>query len=100
MTELLQLLRFTRPYARRLVLSVFLMAIVGACQGLVAILAEPVFDRILDPASDTGPVPLYEIPFTESSLFLNDLLPPGVSDIWSIVAIGIIGAIALARSRK
>ena len=91
MTNLLKLLRFTRPYAPRLILSVFLMALVGACDGLVAILAEPVFDRILDPASGAGPVPLYEIPFTEYKLFLNDLLPSGFSDIWSIVAIGIVG---------
>ena len=91
MTELFQLLRFTRPYAPRLVISVVLMALVGACHGLVAILAEPVFDRILDPDTPPGPVPLYKIPFTDFQLSLNDLLPAGVEDIWSIVAIGIIG---------
>ncbi len=91
MKELLHLLRFARPYLPRLIFSVFLMAVVGACYGLVAILAEPVFDRILDPTSDPGPIPLYEIPFTEYKLFLNDLLPPSVTDIWLIVAFGIIG---------
>jgi len=91
MTEWLQLLRFTRPYALRLVVSVFLMALVGACHGLVAILAEPVFDRILDPGAAPGPVPLYQIPFTDFQLSLNDLLPSGVDDIWSVVAFGIVG---------
>lgn len=91
MTELLQLLRFTRPYAPRLVISVLLMALVGACHGLVAILAEPVFDRILNPSAPPGPVPLYQIPFTDFQLSLNDLLPSGVDDIWSVVAFGIIG---------
>ena len=91
MTELLQLLRFTRPYAPRLVVSVFLMALVGACHGLVAILAEPVFDRILGPGAAPGPVPLYQIPFTDFQLSLNDLLPSGVDDIWSVVAFGIVG---------
>jgi subfamily B ATP-binding cassette protein MsbA len=91
MKELLQLLSFARPYLSRLIFSVVLMAVVGACYGLVAILAEPVFDRILDPTSDPGPIPLYEIPFTDYKLFLNDLLPPSVTDIWLIVAFGIIG---------
>ena len=91
MKQLFQLLRFTRPYTPRLILSVLLMAIVGACHGLVAILAEPVFDRVLDPVADPAPVPLYEIPFADSQLYLNDLLPEGIEDIWALVAAGVIG---------
>ena len=91
MKQLFQLLRFTRPYTPRLILSVLLMAIVGACHGLVAILAEPVFDRVLDPDAESAPVPLYEIPFADSQLYLNDLLPEGIEDIWALVAAGVIG---------
>lgn len=91
MKQLFQLLRFTRPYTPRLILAVLLMAIVGACHGLVAILAEPVFDRVLDPDAEPAPVPLYEIPFADSQLYLNDLLPEGIEDIWVLVAVGVIG---------
>ena len=91
MKQLFQLLRFTRPYTPRLILSVLLMAIVGACHGLVAIFAEPVFDRVLDPDAEPAPVPLYEIPFADSQFYLNDLLPEGIEDIWALVAAGVIG---------
>ena len=44
MSELRQLLRYAQPYWQRLVAAVVLMAMVGACHGLVALLVGPVFD--------------------------------------------------------
>ncbi len=49
MTELRRLLRYVRPYIAPLLLSVILMAVVGAAQGFTAILVGPVFDRVLNP---------------------------------------------------
>ena len=91
MNELLQLLRFARPYSSRLLISVFLMAIVGACHGAVALLAEPVFDRLLNATPRQGPVELYKIPFFDIAMHLDDLLPAGIGDLWMVVAVGIVG---------
>ncbi len=54
--ELTRLLRYSRPYAPHLSLSILLMACVGAAQGLTALLIGPIFDRVLDPASADEPV--------------------------------------------
>ena len=51
MTELRRLLRYVRPYLAPLLLSVILMALVGAAQGFTALLIGPIFDRVLNPAS-------------------------------------------------
>ena len=91
MSELLHLLRFARPYAPRIGVSVVLMAIVGACHGAVALLAEPVFDRLLNPEPRQGPVKLYKIPFVDAAIHLDDLLPAWIDSIWMAVAVGIVG---------
>lgn len=95
MSELRQLLRYAQPYWQRLVAAVGLMAIVGACHGLVALLIGPVFDRVLNPQNSGGEVLLYKIPFTGSAIHLNDLVPSSIDDIWTMVAIGIIGVFIL-----
>ena len=90
MNELLHLLSYVRPYWRRLGVSVILMAIVGICHGLVALLIGPVFDRVLNPKSPEAPVVLYEVPFSGLEIYLNDLVPSGVTNVWTMVAIGIL----------
>ena len=62
MNELGRLLRYSRPYAPHLLLSVVLMACVGAAQALTALLIGPIFDRVLNPASADAPVLLFTIP--------------------------------------
>ena len=90
MSELLHLLRYARPYWRRLVLSVVLMAIVGACVGLIPVLMEPVFDRVLDPSSAKAPVRLHTIPILDVTIHLDDLIPDAIHNVWTMVAIGIL----------
>jgi len=90
MTELLHLLSYVRPYWHRLSLSVVLMATVGACHGLVALLIAPVFDRVLDPQSADAPVVLYKAPVLGIEIFLDDLVPAMIHNVWTMVAFGII----------
>ena len=90
MSELLHLLSYVRAYWHRLGVAVILMAIVGACHGLVALLIGPVFDRVLNPGSPEAPVVLYEVPFSGLEIHLNDLVPSWVSNVWTMVAIGIL----------
>ena len=81
MSEFKQLLSYVRPHAPKVGLSVLLMAIVGASHGLVAVLIEPVFDRILNPDTPPGPIRVLEIPFVDKTVELGDLLPASLDDV-------------------
>ena len=93
MKEFFRLLRFVRPYTLVLLSSVVLMAIVGATQALTAVLIAPVFDRVLQPDTPDSPVPLFH--FGGFRLFLQDILPASIHNVWTLVAIGIFGALLL-----
>ena len=66
---------YVRPYSVRIAVSVALLATVGACYGLFALLLEPLLDRFLSPTPSTDPVELVRLPFTDVKLELDDLLP-------------------------
>ena len=91
MKELFHLLGYVRPYMARLIVSVGLMATVGLCHGLVALLIGPIFDRVLNPQSDEAPVLLYRVPMVDWTIYLDDLIPSTIHNIWTMVAIGIVG---------
>jgi ATP-binding cassette, subfamily B, bacterial MsbA len=90
MSELGRLLRYSRPYTPHLVVSVVLMACVGASQAAMALLIGPVFDRVLNPTSADAPVPLLKLPVIQRQLFLNDFMPASIHNVWTMVAIGIL----------
>ena len=75
MSELGRLLRYSRPYTGHLLLSVVLMACVGAAQALTVILIGPIFDRVLNPASADAPVLLFTIPVWKHQVFLDSFMP-------------------------
>lgn len=91
MRQLLRLLGFVRPYALPLIVSVVLMACVGASQALIALLIGPIFDRVLDPTSPEAPVMLFQVPVLGKVVYLNDLVPSWVRNVWTMIAIGILG---------
>jgi len=88
MKQLLRLLSYTRPHAVPLGASVVLMAIAGAAHALIAVLIKPVFDRVLDPSSADTPVLLFTV--LGRSLYLNDLVPGAIHNVWTMTAIGIL----------
>jgi subfamily B ATP-binding cassette protein MsbA len=90
--NLLRLLRLVRPYYVPLMLSVILMAGVGAAQALMALLIGPVFDRVLQPDSPESPVPLATIPGFNHRLYLHDFVPASIHNVWTMVAVAIVGA--------
>ncbi len=90
MSEFRQLLSYVRPYWLRLAVSVALMAIVGACHAMIALLIGPIFDRVLNPGSADAPVELIRLPGLHRSLYLNDLLPSSIHNVWTMVAVGIL----------
>ncbi|MFW9835783.1 MAG: ABC transporter ATP-binding protein, partial [Candidatus Thorarchaeota archaeon] len=90
MNQATRLLSFLRPYTLRFLLAVVLMAVVGVCEGLTALLIKPVFDTVLAPHAESVPLVLYEFPWG-GSLNLQDFLPDRIHDVWTMVAIAIIG---------
>ena len=90
MTELRRLLRYVRPYFAPLLLSVILMVVVGAGQGFTAILVGPVFDRVLNPHSPDSPVELFTIPLFQHKVYLQDLLPAAIHNVWTMVFVAIV----------
>ena len=90
MKELLRLLRYARPYVPALLASVVFMAIVGLSQGLLVKLIPLVFERVLKPETPDAPALLFSIPHTHISVYLNDVVPSFVHNIWTMVAFGIL----------
>jgi ATP-binding cassette, subfamily B, bacterial MsbA len=93
MTQVRRLLGFMRPYSARFVAAILLMVVVGACEALTALLIKPVFDGVLAPQrSVTSQVLLFRWPVSGHPFYLEQLLPSGVHNIWTMVAIAIVGA--------
>ncbi len=91
MKELVRLLRYSRPYAPHLLASVILMILVGAAQGLTALLIGPVFDRVLNPASADVPVVLWKNPpLLHRPVALAGVVPLPLHNVWSLVAAAIL----------
>ena len=92
MKELTRLLGYVRPYVPSLSVSVLLMAFAGAAHGLIATLIQPIFDRVLNPASPDQNVPLFEIPLFKHTVFLHDIVPSSFHNVWSMTAFAILAA--------
>jgi subfamily B ATP-binding cassette protein MsbA len=88
--ELYRLLRYARPYIPALLASVVFMAIVGLSQGLLVKLIPLVFERVLKPDTPDTPALLLSIPQLHYKLYLNDVVPSFVHNIWTMVAFGIL----------
>ncbi len=92
MRDLLRLLAFARRYWAYLLLSVVLMAGVGAAHALIALLIGPIFDRVLNPASIDAPVVLFKDPIFHHPIYLSQIVPGFFQNrsIWTMVAFAIL----------
>ena len=90
MTNFWRLLGYVRPYWLRLAASVALMAVVGACHAMIPLLIRPIFDRVLNPNSPDAPVELFRLPGFGRSVYLQDLLPASIHNVWTMVAVVIL----------
>ena len=96
MSPVKRLLGFIRPYTLRFFGAVFLMAVVGVCEVLMAFLVKPIFDNVLAPAAETTSIILFQWPFGGRAVYLQDVLPFHVHNAWTVVAIAII-AVTMAK---
>jgi subfamily B ATP-binding cassette protein MsbA len=90
MTEVMRLLRYARRYSFFLALSVVLMAVVGAAHGLMALLVGPIFDRVLNPGAIESRVVLYSDRVFNKTIYLDQIVPEWVHNVWTMVAIAIL----------
>jgi ATP-binding cassette, subfamily B, bacterial MsbA len=90
MNELSRLLRYVRPYWALLIVAVVLMALAGAAHATMALLIGPVFDQVLNPKAPERPVPLFTVPVTNHRVYLADVMPASIHNVWTMVAVGIL----------
>src|SRR5574341_1963279 len=79
-----------RSYWHALLASVLLMACAGAAHAMMALLIGPVFDRVLKPASPEAPVALYTVPFWGKTIYMHQLAPDWIHNVWTMIAFGIV----------
>jgi len=94
MSQVQRLLGSLRPYTLRFAFAIILMAVVGACEAITALLIKPVFDRVLAPSADAGRILLFTWPFGPRSVYLQDFFPAWIHNTLTLVAIAIIAVTA------
>jgi len=95
MKDLLRLLAYARRYWFFLICSVLLMALVGAAHASIALLIGPIFDRVLNPSSPDTAVLLFTIPLFDRPVYLEQLVPASVHNVWTMVAFAILVVFAV-----
>ncbi|MFZ0213556.1 MAG: ABC transporter ATP-binding protein [Candidatus Acidiferrales bacterium] len=81
------LFQFVRPYRLRLIFGVALLAIVGICEGLIALMIIPAVDTILNPHSTATKVKLITLPYSHRVIYLNSFLPSSIHYVWTVFAL-------------
>jgi subfamily B ATP-binding cassette protein MsbA len=71
------------------------MAIAGAAHAMMAVLIGPIFDRVLNPRSADAPVELFKLPFWDTPLYLHQLAPDWIHNVWTVVAFAILSIFLL-----
>ena len=90
MNEKLRLLRFVGPYWWAILLSALLMAVVGAAQGMTALLVGKVLGRVLLAAAPAAPVDLFTIPILHRTIYLEQITPGWIGDVWTMIGFAIL----------
>ncbi len=88
--ETTRLIAYARRYTPVLLLSVVLMLISGAGRAMLPVLLKPVFDRVLHPASPEARVELPVPGFLHFKLYLDQLVPFEIHNVWTLVAVSIL----------
>jgi ATP-binding cassette, subfamily B, bacterial MsbA len=91
MSQVQRLLQFLRPYLFRFFAAVILMAMVGACEGLIALLISPIFNFVLKPGADNGQIILFKWPMSGQPFYLQELVPQSIHNVWAVVALSMVG---------
>ena len=95
MRQLIRLLRYVVPYWWQLLASIVLMACVGLLEAFRLLLIRPIFDRVLDPSSQSREILLFRIPYTGREIHLQQFVPSHFQNPWTVVAFALVAATIL-----
>jgi len=95
MRQVTRLLRYVAPYWWQLLSSVILMAAVGLLDAFRVLLIGPIFDRVLNPGSQSREIQLFRIPGSDRFIFLQQFVPSHFQNPWTVVAFALIAATIL-----
>ncbi len=90
MKRIARLLGYMRPYAAATLLSVALMAVVGAMQAFRVLLIKPIVDNVLSPVASPAKVLVFTIPRTAHRIDMQRWLPPHFHNAWTVVALALV----------
>jgi subfamily B ATP-binding cassette protein MsbA len=86
MGQLTRLLRYVHAYRIQLAGSVVLLAIAGLLDAFRLLLIGPIFDRVLNPASQSQNIVLFRVPGTAQLVYLQKFVPQHFTNAWTMVA--------------
>ncbi len=92
MRQLNRLLRYMKPYWFYLIASVLSMAVVGLLDAFRVLLVGPIFDRVLNPSSQSRDLPLFRVPGTQQTIQLGWFVPQHFHNVWTMVAFALVMA--------
>ncbi len=95
MRQLTRLLRYAAPYWWQVLVSVFLMAVVGFLDAFRLLLIGPILDRVLNPNSPVHEMKLLPIPGTQQSIHLEQFVPSSFQNPWAVVAFALVASTLL-----
>ena len=90
MKRIWRLLQYVRPYVLYSLLSVVLMAIVGAMAAFRILLVKPIFDNVLKPDTVSHQVLVFHLPHMKQALDLHFLVPSHFQNAWNVVAYALV----------
>jgi ATP-binding cassette, subfamily B, bacterial MsbA len=92
-----RLLQYLRPYVLYSLVSVVLMAVVGAMAAFRILLVKPIFDNVLKPDTLSHDVLVFHLPHMKQALNLHFLVPSHFQNAWNVVAYALVVS-ALVKS--
>jgi subfamily B ATP-binding cassette protein MsbA len=95
MRQLTRLIRYVGPYWWPVGASVLLMAAVGLLDAFRLLLIGPIFDRVLNPGSQSREMQLFRIPGSEHAIYLQRFVPSHFQNPWTVVAFALVAATVL-----
>jgi subfamily B ATP-binding cassette protein MsbA len=95
MRQLTRLLRYVAPYWWPLLMSVSLMAGVGLLEAFRLLLIGPIFDRVLNPSTQSHNIQLLKLPWSDHVIYLQQFVPSHFQNAWTIVAFALVASTIL-----
>ncbi|HXR15458.1 MAG TPA: ABC transporter ATP-binding protein [Terriglobales bacterium] len=95
MRQLTRLIRYVAPYWWPVGASVLLMAAVGLLDAFRLLLIGPIFDRVLNPGSQSREMQLFTVPGSGRAIYLQQFVPSHFQNPWTVVAFALVAATVL-----